>query len=91
MIHTPRIIIKLLGESIRSQAVSTLLMRSTTNACGAGFTMNLGLGVTLYFACKTQRKITLLTLMSHPTSATENHPCLTLKPNLTLLWPTQKT
>jgi hypothetical protein len=31
MIHTPRIIIKLLDESMRNQAVSTLLMRSTVN------------------------------------------------------------
>jgi acyl-CoA-binding protein len=54
-------------------------MRSTTTACGAGFNMNLGLGVTLYFACKTQRKITLLTLMSYPFFATENHPMSTLK------------
>jgi acyl-CoA-binding protein len=49
---------------MRSQAVSTLLMRSTTKGWGAGFTMGFWLGVTLYFACKSQRKITLLTLMS---------------------------
>jgi acyl-CoA-binding protein len=39
-------------------------MRSTTKAGATGFTVDLGLGVTLYFACKTQRKITRLTLMS---------------------------
>jgi hypothetical protein len=52
-------------------------MRSTTKGGGAGFTMGFGLGVTLYFACKTQRKITLLTLTFIPLYDEKITPCLT--------------
>ncbi len=39
MIHTPKIIIKLLLESMRNQAVSTLLMRSVVMTGGSFLTM----------------------------------------------------
>jgi acyl-CoA-binding protein len=41
--------------------------------------MGLGLGVALYFACNTQRKITLLTLMSLPLCNGKNQPMSDLK------------
>jgi acyl-CoA-binding protein len=54
-------------------------MRSTTKGWGAGFTMGTGLGVTLYFACKSQRKITLLTLMSFYSLERKTHTMSDLK------------